>query len=301
MNSLLNKGYIAGDWVSQNETNAMNNFVKENCSAYVAAYWNITPVREMLVSTYQSFPEDMILTSEKRAYVYGESERVTLKDDALLGWSVYVKGDGSFGSVPQAEGVVREGPTGVGYFITVPIACAKRAAYVVDWVCKKNTEEMTITLIAGEEGKHYDYTTADDADAIKLNTKKDTYVKIYEDFLTDISGMSQFQTSVNMDIAREWWPVAEAGFNAWNVLVVDENGVEERHRVIENPFDLHPVLPKFAKVDLEAQNYVITQAQSLINIDPESLNSSYEAARNTYNTRFYNSCKDEINAWFKSK
>ena len=300
VNSLLNKGLIAGDWVSQSETNAMSNFVKENCSAYVAAYWNITSVREMLVSTYQSFPEEMVLTSEKRAYVYGETERVTLKDDALLSWSVYVKGDGTHGSIPQTKGVVREGPTGVGYYITVPVACAKRAAYVMDWVCKKNTEDMTITLIAGEEGLHYDYTTKEDPDAIKLNTKQETYVKIYDQFLTDISGMSQFQTSVNMDVAREWWPVAEAGFNAWNVLVVDENGVEERDRVIENPFDLHPVLPLFAKVDLEAQNYVITQAQTLINCSPSDFEANLASARETYNTRFYNICKDEINNWYKN-
>lgn len=300
VNGLLNKGYIAGDWVSQQETNAMNNFVKENCSAYVAAYWNITSVREMLVSTYQSFPEGLILTSDKRSYVYGESELVSLKDDALLSWSTYVKGDGTLGSVPQEKGVVREGPTGVGYFITVPIACAKRAAYVVDWVCKKNTEQMTITLIAGEEGTHFDYTTKDDEDAILLNKQPETYVKIYDQFLADISGMSQFQTSVNMDIAREWWPIAEAGFNAWNVLVIDETGKEDASRVIKNPFALHPVLPKFAKVDLEAQNYVITQAQALINIATERLSESLASARSTYNTRFYNSCKDEINSWYKS-
>ena len=301
VNSLLNKGLIAGDWVSQSETNAMNNFVKENCSAYVATYWNITSVRNMLISTYQSFPEDMVLTSEKRAYVYGETERVTLKEDGLLGWSVYVKGDGAFGSVPQERGVVREGPTGVGYYITVPVASCKRAAYVVDWVCKKNTEQMTITLIAGQEGLHYDYTTKDDPDAIKLNKKEETYVKIYDKFLEDISGMSQFQTSVNMDIAREWWPVAEAGFDAWNVLVVDEDGKEDSSRVIKNPFATHPVLPKFAKVDLEAQNFVITQAQALINVDSSKLKDNLAKARSTYNTRFYNLCKDEINAWYASQ
>ena len=301
MNSLLNKGYIAGDWVSQSETHAMNNFVKQNCSAYIAAYWNITPVREMLVSTYESFPEDMVLTSDKRNYVYGESKMTTLKDDALLSWTVYVTGDGTHGSIPQEKGVVREGPTKVGYYITVPVVNAKRAAYVIDWVCKKNTEEMTITMVAGKEGKHYEFTTSDDPDAIKLFNDKNQYVKLHkEDFLADISGMSQFQTSVNMDIAREWWPVAEAGFNAWNVLVLDENNKEDRSRVIENPFGYHPVLEKFAKVDLEAQNFVITQAQALINASPDALDSNYQKARNDYNTRFYNICKDEINTWYKA-
>lgn len=306
MNGLLNDSIIAGDWVSQNENNAMNNFVKENCSAYVAAYWNITPVREMLVKTYQSFPSDLgeggiITNSVKKDYVYGQSKRVTLKDDALLSWTAYVKGDGTHGSIPQEKGIVREGPTRVGYYITVPVVNAKRAAYVVDWVCQKNTEDMTITLIAGEEGTHYEYTTATDPDAIKLYTETETYVKLHEEkFLADISGMSQFQTSVNMDIAREWWPVAEAGFNAWNVLVLDENGKEDRSRVIENPFGYHPVLPTFASVDLEAQNYVITQAQALINAKAELLEQNLAKARSDYNTRFYNLCKDEINTWYKA-
>lgn len=301
VNGLLNGGHIAGDWVSQSETHAMNNFVKENCSVYIASYWNITPLREMLVSTYQSFPEGMITGTEKREYVYGESKLVSYKDDALASWNVYALGDGNFGSVPQEEGIVRGAITGVGYYITVPIACSKRAAYVVDWVCQKNTEEMTITLIAGEEGLHYDFTTAEDPDAITLLKTEPTYIKLHEDkFLEDISGMSQFQTSVNNDIAREWWPVAEAGFNAWNVLVIDENNKQDNDRVLENPFLYHPVLKSFSKVDLEAQNYVITQAQSLINADPEDFDSTISKARDDYNKRFYNLCKDEINSWYKA-
>ena len=78
--------------------------------------------------------------------------------------------------------------------------------------------------------------------------------------------MSQFQTSVNMDIAREWWPVAENGFDAWNVLVVDDEGNVENDRIINSAFMFHPVLPNFASVDLEAQNYVVTQAQYCIKV-----------------------------------
>lgn len=298
-NTLLNDGIIPVDWVSHLETDAMNNFVRQNTSCYVAAYWNITPVRDMLINSYTGFPSDVVLKTDKEAYVYGEIERATYKNDALLGWNVFAKGDGTHGSLVQEKTKVREGPTGVGYYITVPVACAKRAAYVVDWVCKKNTEAMTITLIAGEENTHYEYVNKDDPDAIKLNTPEEKYVKINDRFLADISGMSQFQTSVNNDIARQWWPVAEAGFNAWNVLVVDENGQEDRTRVVENPFKLHPVLPNFAKVDVEAQNYVITQAQALINAEPGSLMDDLAATRRAYNTRYYDKCKDEINTWFK--
>lgn len=298
MNELLLGKHIAGDWVSQTEPNCISNFVKENCSVYVGSYWNIQSTRDQLLSSYPSFPEDMMLNKEKKAFVYGELERVLYKEDALLGWNVYLKGDGTNGSPVQAKGKVREDGNGVGYYITVPVSCAKRAAYVMDWVCRKNTEAATILMIAGEEGLHFDYCQAQDEGAIKLNKADDTYVKLYDRYHEDIKGMSQFQTSVNCDIAREWWPVAENGFNAWNVLVVDENGQEEQDRIIENAFALHPVLPRFASVDLEAQNYVVTQAQYLINCDEGEHRATLENARQSYISRYYSKCQEEMNSWY---
>ena len=301
MNKLRNANYIAGDWVSQSEQSCILNFVKQNCSVYVGSYWNVTSVRNSMIQSYTSFPEDMIKTSEKTQYVYGTTKRVTYKNDALVGWNTYLKGDGSDNSPVQTKGKVRSGGAGVGYFITVPVACAKRAAYVIDWVSRRNTEECTVLMIAGKEGKHYNYCDASDPDGVRLNKKEDVYVKTYDAFLNDISGMSQFQTSVNMDTAREWWPVAENGFNAWNVLVVDDSGAIEYDRLIQNAFGLHPVLPNFASVDLEAQNYVVTQAQYCINIAPDKYESTYENAKATYNSRFYSKCADEINNWYNSK
>lgn len=300
MNKLRQTNLIAGDWVSQTEQNCILNFVKQNCSVYVGSYWNVTSVRKSMVQSYTSFPEDMITNKEKTEYVYGTSKRVTYKNDALVGWNAYLKGDGSDNSPVQPKGVIRSG-TGVGYFITVPVACAKRAAYVIDWVSRRNTEECTVLMIAGEEGKHYDYTTADDPDGVRLNKKEDVYVKTYDAFLNDISGMSQFQTSVNMDIAREWWPVAENGFDAWNVLVVDDEGKVEYDRIIDSAFMFHPVLPNFASVDLEAQNYVVTQAQYCINVATDKFESTYSNAKATYNSRFYSKCADEINNWYKNR
>lgn len=298
MNQCLLDGQIALDWVSQSEANCMSNFVKENCSVYVGSYWNIQSTRDQLCSSYQSFPDDIMSNSQKRAYVYGESVRVTLKDDALLSWNVYLKGDGTHNSPVQSVGKVREDGNGVGYYITVPVACAQRTAYVLDWVCRKNTEEATILAIAGEEGLHFDYCESGDEGAIKLNKQENTYVKLYDRYHDDIKGMSQFQTSVNCDVAREWWPVAEDGFNAWNVLVVDEQGQVETERLIENEFALHPVLPKFASVDLVAQNYVVTQAQYLINADEGEHDELLEEARTAYNTRYYSKFDKEINDWY---
>lgn len=300
MNKLRQTGLIAGDWVSQTEQNCILNFVRQNCSVYVGSYWNVTSCRNSMIQSYTSFPEEIITNTQKTNYVYGTTRRITYKNDGLVGWNVHLKGDGSDSSPVQAKGMVRSG-SGVSYYITVPVACAKRAAYVIDWASRRNTVECTILMIAGKEGKHYDFCTADDPDAIKLNTPTPTYVKTYDAFLTDISGMSQFQTSVNMDIARQWWPVAENGFDAWNVLVVDDAGNIETDRLINNAFGLHPVLPSFASVDLEAQNYVVTQAQYCINVTTDKYESTYQNAKSTYNSRFYSKCADEINAWYKNK
>lgn len=300
MNKLRQGNFIAGDWVSQTEQNCISNFVKQNCSVYVGSYWNVTSVRNSLIQSYTSFPEEMIRTSEKTAYVYGTSKRIICKNDGLVGWNVYLKGDGSNGSPIQKKGIVRSSNQ-VGYFITVPVACAKRSAYVVDWVSRRNTEECTVLMIAGQEGKHYDYCQANDEGAIKLNKQEDVYVKTYDAFLNDISGMSQFQTSVNMSIAREWWPVAEAGFDAWNVLVVDENGQIEEDRLLLNAFGYHPVLPKFASIDLNAQNHVVTQAQYCINVTTDKFESTYSNAKSTYNSYYYSKCADEINSWYQSQ
>ena len=103
--------------------------------------------------------------------------------------------------------------------------------------------------------------------------------------------MSQYQTAVNPDVARKWWPVAEAGFDAWSVLVTDEE------RLILDPFAVHPVLEEFAKVDLLAQNYVITQQQNIIN---KGVDNYLQQARETYLSRYWkDSIKNEVNNWFK--
>lgn len=305
MNGLLHDGYIASDWVSQGEQQCISNFVKENSSVYVGSYWNITSAREAMIATYKSWPTDVHEFWSKKLmkeYVYGTERMVSYKEDALIGWNTWMKGDGTNGSVAQEKGKARDSMM-VGYYCTVPVACAKNAAYVIDWISRRNTEECTVLMIAGKEGKHYDYCAAEDEGAIKLNTTsgEPKYVKTYPDFLTDISGMSQFQTSVNCDVARVWWPVAEDGFNAWNVLIVDENGKQENDRMILNAFGYHPVLPEFASVDLEAQNYVVTQAQYCINIATDAFESTYESAKQNYNTRFYSKCANEINNWYHNK
>lgn len=299
VNKLKRDGIIVNDWIGQAETKSIDNFVKGYCSVYCGSYWNIKELRRSMIASYKSFPSDVKSDAQKKEYVTGTSKLCELKDDALVGWRVGLRGDGSFNSKVQDKFMSRDNRT-VGFFITVPVACAKRAAYVVDWVIRKNTEESTIMLVAGKEGVHYDFTTADDPDAVALYTKPVKYIKKYDKFDEDISGMSQFQTGVYCDVAREWWPIAEAGFDAWNVLLLDENGNEDSSRVIGNPFAMHPVIAKFSKYDLKGQNHVITHVQRCINAANDAdLASRIQNARNTYCENYYNKFASDINSWYK--
>lgn len=308
MNSLRRENIIVSDWVGQGEVNAMSNFTKELCSVYCGSYWNIKDLRSQLVGAYQSFPkvkvgetERPMNDTEKKEYVRGKASFVSLKDDALVSWRVSLRGDGYANSKVQKQGMFRDNRT-VGFYITVPITNAARTAYTLDWVIRKNYEECTKYVVAGKEGLHYDYCEASDEGAIKLNTDPAKYVKKYDCYDDDISGMEQFQTACNGKYGRRFWPLAEAGFDAWNCLVVNEKGEEDFERVISNPFGIHPVIEKFAKYDLKAQNESITKVQYCINAkDDDVFATRLNSSRDTYKTKYYDKFSADINAWYKSK
>lgn len=294
MHTLVEDNIIAKGWSTQVESAVINNFVSSNSSCAVVSYWNITALRQSLIASYKGFPSGLS-NDAKKDYIYGtnEHEYGVASSDALLQWNQFIKGDGTKGTVYQEVGKSRDS-RGVGYFITVPVASSKNAAYTLDWINYKLTEEATILNVAGDEGVHYEKTTKDNKDAVKLNTadgEKEEYVKVLDKFYDDINGMSQYQTSVNCDVARKWWPVAEVGFDSWSILI-DES------RVISDPFALHPVLAEFSKNDLLAQNYVVTQLQNCINNGGDTLSK----ARATYTSRFWkDSVKNEVNNWYKNK
>ena len=296
MNKFATNNVIASGWCGQVESTVMSNFVNGYSSVISSSYWNVTNLRKSMIASYPGFPDDISTEAKKEAYIYGtkDSEYGYASDDAMIQRNVFLKGDGTNGSNVQTKGKARDSH-GVAYYITVPVANSKRAAYMLDWVNSKQTEEATVLAIAGEEGTHYSKTTSIDKDAVKLNTtagQEDEYIKILPKFYDEISGMSQYQTAVNPTVARKWWPIAEKGFDAWSVLVTDTD------QLILDPFALHPILKEYSKVDLLAQNYVVTQLQNIINKGVSQL----ENARTTYTKRFFKTeVKDEINSWYKSK
>ncbi len=297
MHEIATLGVLANGWSTQLEANIVNNFVLGSCSVANLSYWNVTNLRESMIASYRGFPTNVVSENQKRNYVYGENEHEygIASSDALVQWRVFLKGDGTHGTNVQEKGMARDSH-GISYYIVVPVASAKRAAYALDWINLKNTEEATRLVCAGEEGVHYEYTNSDDPDAVKLQTsveEEDEYIKLIQPaFNNDISGMSQYQTGVNPSVARKWWPASEKGFNAWECLVTDES------QLILDPFAVHPILENFAKVDLLAQNYIITQLQNIINKGGDTL----ENARSTYLSRYWqDDVKNEVNNWYKNK
>lgn len=117
----------------------------------------------------------------------------------MIQWQVYLKGDGTNGTNYQEVGKSRDSK-GIAYYIVVPVASAKRAAYSLDWINSKMEEDVSQMMSAGIEGTHFEYSTADDKEAVKLITEdgeEEEYAKILDQYSNDISGMSQYQTGVN--------------------------------------------------------------------------------------------------------
>lgn len=294
MHSIYEAGCLAQGWSTQMESSIINNFVNQNCSVMNLSYWNVTNLRQSCIASYD-FPDGVNTDTKKTNHVYGtlDHEYGFASGDAMIQWQVYLKGDGTNGTNYQEVGKSRDSK-GIAYYIVVPVASAKRAAYSLDWINSKMEEDVAQMMSAGVEGTHFEYSTADDEEAVELITEdgeEKEYAKILDQFNNDISGMSQYQTGVNKKVARKWWPLAEQGFDAWSVLALDDS------RVIYDPFAVHPVLPNFARVDLTAQNYVITQLQNCINQGGDTLAN----ARNTYTSRYWtDTIKNEVNDRYKS-
>jgi len=298
MHTLYERNMLAKGWSGTSESTCINNMVSGYASCIALPYWNMTTLRESAIDAYKGIDGTFQSKNEeeKTNKVYGvaETKYGVAPSDALFQWNKFLLGDGTHGTNVQKTGRARDSH-GIAYYITVPVSCASRAAYTLDWINYKQSEELTILNVAGEEGVHWEKTTSDDKDAIKLNTlegEPEEYVKILDKFDEDINGMSQYQTAVNPSVARKWWPVAEKGFNAWDVLCFDDS------IMILNPIATHPVFKEFSKVDLNARNYVVTQLQNIINQGIEKL----ETAKKNYASRYWkDAVKNEVNTWWQSK
>ena len=156
MHTLASRNMIASGWSGQSSSTVISNFVQGFSSCIVLSYWEWTPLRDSLVAAYPDFPSDVVTGNQKKAYVYGveDHEYGVAPSDAMVQYNLYITGDGKYGTNYQEKGKVRDSH-GIAYYITVPVASAKDAAYTLDWINYKQTEEVTILQIAGEENVHY--------------------------------------------------------------------------------------------------------------------------------------------------
>lgn len=276
LNSLNNSGVLARSWTTTVATNVLSNFTNENISVGVVSYWHVEPLKEMLMST------------EK----YKNNREAV---DNLVAWNPTLRGDGTNGSYVQEKAKVRN-YQGCSYYCTIPVACAKDAAYVVDWMNTKVQEQASTIQIVGEEGKHFEYVSKDDPDAVQLLDVENIYAKTLPLFNEDIHGMSQYQTGANIKIGRKFWPLPEKQFNAWSILFTDTENL------IEDPFALHPVLPKYAKTDLKAKNQYVTSLQQIISpSNGKTVEENLASARNIYLSKYWkDEVKNEVNNWYKT-
>jgi len=278
MNGLSDYGVLARSWTTASATQVLSNFVQENVSCAVVSYWYVEPLKEMILASNDYTDEEV---------------------DDLIQWNQFLLGDGTNGSPLQDVAKIRasEGPS---YYCTIPVACASQAAYVVDWMDKKITDEGSAIITAGKEGIDFEYCESTDEDAIKLGTTdedgNDIYAKILPDYYDNIKGLSQYQTGFNEDTFQKWWPLSESAFKCWNVLVTDES------QWILNPFALHPVLPLYAKVDLKASNQVVTSIQQIISpSNGKTVEVNLATAQTLYSGLYWSDAvAEEVNTWYQS-
>lgn len=253
MNKLLRDSVLSPDWSGTTFSDVESRFINGTISVGFMPYWDMKGVYASMSALYNTkYP--------------------TVADaKAGIQWALRLRGDGTDGSSVQETAKFRT-DLGIAYYIAIPSYMGKRAKYAMDFMNTKITDDNYKLLYGGELGKHYELTTADDPDAVKVEYKvrdpltlKDTdevhteYRKILPAYDEEVIINSQYCTGSNIKLGAALWPIRDKEYDCWSVLVdLDDT-------IIRNPMTIKPVLPKFSMVELESENRVITMAQQAIN------------------------------------
>lgn len=282
MNGLQRDGIITKEWQGYTQTHILNNFVNEKIGCGYLPYWNVKTLYESMAATQGITVEE---AKEK------------------VGFQLYCRGDGSFGSEVQEEAKFKAGIQ-VAYYITIPNYMAKDAVYIMDWLNKKIETSVYDLYAAGQKGVHYDELTASEVGSnipegyVKVELPSGVvYRKPNDKFLTEVLNNSMYATGSNVAVAKANWPVREKTYDAWPILV-DENS----KNAILNPFNLSPLIKNWSNVEMSARSYLLTLEQGIINAKTDDkVAQGFETQRTNYEKKYWNAAKPNIDAWWNSK
>ncbi|MDE7159109.1 MAG: glycosyltransferase, partial [Clostridiales bacterium] len=135
-----------------------------------------------------------------------------------------IKGDGSYGSIKQEKGKMR-GIGDIGYMIAIPEGSYKTAPYALDWMNTKIKDENYKDYLLGVEGVSYNIIPeAEKQDGDIGITEDDGSVTYYRllDKYKEVQQNSMYATGGNPKIGRKYWPLREASYDCWDILLPDD-------------------------------------------------------------------------------
>lgn len=278
MNGLVKDNVLAASWATNLSSDILSNFTNENISVGYMSYWTIKPLYESMAATSRY-----------------ETVEDAKKDVA---WQLRLRGDGTNGTVNQEKAKYRAS-IGNAYYMAIPVYMGQTAAYAIDWMDKKITDENYHALYGGLEGEAWEKTSKDTPNAIEINIDNNTeYYKILPGF-DKIKGNSMFTTGANIKMGRALWPLREYGFEAWSVLA------EEDETLISDPISLRPTLQYWPKVSIVARSYIVTLTQQAINSQREGSKSSegiVKELRSSFKNQYWTpQISNEIQEWYSDK
>ena len=287
-------GLINPGWVSWGGADIVSYFSKGEIGCAYMNYWSINDI------------------ARKMATAKGISEEEALDN---IGWTLFVKGDGNFGTVVQEEAKYVAYRT-IGYYCAVPIHMAEYTPYVIDWMDKRITTEAFEGYRLGDEGVHFEYVDENDPKGIMVSLSvrdengialrdekneiiyENKYVKILPQYNIDILPSSMYQCGVNPKVGEELWILSEKTYNAWDVLVPLDSP-----NALGNAIAMAPYIEGWSVVDIESRSWVLTLEQKLLtDISDSTYNKRMSSLHSQWKSKWWtDEVNENVQKWHKSK
>lgn len=288
MNRLVRDNCLPANWDSAQDAQLMGWFTNENISVVHLPYWYVTPLCEQMTA------------NKADKYPTVEAARAGLK------WQTRIKGDGSDGSPVQEKGKLLV-EDDIAYFITIPYQSRAQAAYTIDWMNTRITDENYRRFIIGEEGVSYEIVSESDAtedDVAIVEADGTTRYYRFLDGYAAILGNSQYATGGNPTIGRRYWPLREKTYDCWEILLPED----ETELCTRTALAKCPVLPEWSEKSMAARSRIITYQQLMINtrIDgDESVRNSLpyllKTMKSNFETVWTSTCAAQVQTWYDSR
>ena len=173
----------------------------------------------------------------------------------------------------------------------------------------KITDENYRSFLVGKEGESYELVTEEEYLANEADEDSDTvivpieeadgttqYYKLLAEY-DNVKDNSMYQTGGNAEVGRRYWPLREAYYNCWGILM----DVEDYDHVMTSALSRYSVIPSWSAVSITARSRIVTYIQNTINADDENTFDRYfNYLKDTGFPNLWNDCDADVQAWYQS-